>query len=444
MADNSVPPLLLLRQANNNTHQQEEEEEPDQQSISRPFFEPVDSLTQEDIFSRNNINHVDEDDDVLVSDFCSACLDTLYYHISASSDSDCDSDSAFESDSNLNCFRHDYEENDFMDLDIGDLCVSCREDQFSMSDGQISNSPAFDDEVEEERLGFGLDRSVVAPVRGESSTTGLRVAGIDSESDSELVIDDVNGEEQLGNTLFWDCLGFEEQISNNGELDWEEIEERVVDEREGLRSVIDRIEEMSVSSDLSRYDEMNEIPEDDAAAAAEESLEWEVLVEMVNWDRPRMHEFEAEEEVDDDDDDNDSYLAVHDDYTTDGGENITDFLHQFTRDSNVVRGSPPTAEHVRKNLPCVVLTVEELQKENLNCAVCKDGIVVDEKVTMLPCNHHYHFECIVPWLNVRNTCPLCRYELPTDDMDYEMRRNQEGGVGLGGDSEDGYNYEWLV
>lgn len=49
----------------------------------------------------------------------------------------------------------------------------------------------------------------------------------------------------------------------------------------------------------------------------------------------------------------------------------------------------------------------------------------DEKIfIVLPCRHSFHSECIIPWLNRTNTCPLCRFELKTDDPNYEQYKAQ--------------------
>ena len=75
---------------------------------------------------------------------------------------------------------------------------------------------------------------------------------------------------------------------------------------------------------------------------------------------------------------------------------------------------------------------DDLGMENNNalCAVCKDEIGVGEQAKQLPCSHRYHGDCIVPWLGIRNTCPVCRYELATDDADYERRKAQRAACRL--------------
>jgi hypothetical protein len=84
-----------------------------------------------------------------------------------------------------------------------------------------------------------------------------------------------------------------------------------------------------------------------------------------------------------------------------------------------VGGAPPAARAAVERLQVVAVRGEEAAQ---GCAVCKDGIAQGELATRLPCAHFYHGSCIGPWLAIRNTCPVCRYELPTDDPEYERRR----------------------
>ena len=51
-----------------------------------------------------------------------------------------------------------------------------------------------------------------------------------------------------------------------------------------------------------------------------------------------------------------------------------------------------------------------------------------EQVVVMPCheNHVFHpEECLKPWLRQHNSCPCCRFELPTDDAHYESRKERE-------------------
>ncbi|GMJ01602.1 BCA2 zinc finger ATL 16 [Hibiscus trionum] len=83
------------------------------------------------------------------------------------------------------------------------------------------------------------------------------------------------------------------------------------------------------------------------------------------------------------------------------------------------RGAPPASSSFVNNLPRFIVSDEHENSDGLACAICKDVLPVGIEVNQLPCHHIYHPYCILPWLSARNSCPLCRYELPTDDKDYE-------------------------
>lgn len=36
----------------------------------------------------------------------------------------------------------------------------------------------------------------------------------------------------------------------------------------------------------------------------------------------------------------------------------------------------------------------------LQCSICMEDFHLDEEVKRLPCDHHYHEECIIRWLEL--------------------------------------------
>ncbi|KAF5818084.1 putative transcription factor C2H2 family [Helianthus annuus] len=108
--------------------------------------------------------------------------------------------------------------------------------------------------------------------------------------------------------------------------------------------------------------------------------------------------------------------------------NYTDYemlFGQFLDSDSSSSGRPPASITVVENLSSVVITDEGFEN-NTVCAVCKDEIGVGLIAKKLPCDHLYHGDCILPWLGIRNTCPVCRYELLTDDPEYERRKAESG------------------
>ncbi|KAK4387448.1 E3 ubiquitin-protein ligase CIP8 [Sesamum angolense] len=119
--------------------------------------------------------------------------------------------------------------------------------------------------------------------------------------------------------------------------------------------------------------------------------------------------------------DSDTYVGNPGDYVDAAGyEALLQNLAES--DSGGRRGAPPAAKAAVEGLESVVIGKEE---NTIVCAICKDLVNVGEVAKNLPCGHGYHGECIVPWLGSRNSCPVCRFELPTDDPEYEEERKKK-------------------
>lgn len=86
---------------------------------------------------------------------------------------------------------------------------------------------------------------------------------------------------------------------------------------------------------------------------------------------------------------------------------------------------PPAAQHIIENLPTISISKCDFEEDchnNKECSICFLEHEVNDSVTRLPCGHFFHGECINEWLHKRCTCPICRWELETDDRLFEMGR----------------------
>ncbi|TYJ99063.1 E3 ubiquitin-protein ligase RING1-like [Cucumis melo var. makuwa] len=103
------------------------------------------------------------------------------------------------------------------------------------------------------------------------------------------------------------------------------------------------------------------------------------------------------------------------------GPGLEQLIQQLAENDPNRYGTPPASKSAIEGLPDIKITEELLATDSSQCAVCKDTFELDEVAKLMPCKHIYHADCIIPWLELHNSCPVCRYELPTDDPDYEQR-----------------------
>ncbi|KAK1151583.1 E3 ubiquitin-protein ligase RNF115-like [Acipenser oxyrinchus oxyrinchus] len=88
---------------------------------------------------------------------------------------------------------------------------------------------------------------------------------------------------------------------------------------------------------------------------------------------------------------------------------ITQLLGQFEN-----TGPPPAEKEKICSLPTVTVSQEQVDS-NVECPVCKEDYSLGEPVRQLPCGHLFHSDCIVPWLEMHDTCPVCRKSLSGED-----------------------------
>lgn len=89
---------------------------------------------------------------------------------------------------------------------------------------------------------------------------------------------------------------------------------------------------------------------------------------------------------------------------------------------------PPASKAAIESMPTIEIDDSHVKSEP-HCAVCKEAFELGTEAREMPCKHIYHSECILPWLTLHNSCPVCRHELPAA-ADTQSSADSENGQSL--------------
>ncbi|KAK4363753.1 hypothetical protein RND71_018994 [Anisodus tanguticus] len=122
-----------------------------------------------------------------------------------------------------------------------------------------------------------------------------------------------------------------------------------------------------------------------------------------------------------------------------GFDRLLDQLSQIEVNGFGRPENPPASKSAIESMPIVEISSKHVNSET-HCAVCKEAFALGSQASEMPCKHIYHSDCILPWLSLRNSCPVCRHELPaetteattttTSSGDFPRTRNDEEAMGL--------------
>ncbi|XP_071740198.1 E3 ubiquitin-protein ligase SIRP1-like [Rutidosis leptorrhynchoides] len=110
------------------------------------------------------------------------------------------------------------------------------------------------------------------------------------------------------------------------------------------------------------------------------------------------------------------------------GPGLEQLLQHLAENDPNRYGTPPAQKNAIEAMPKVRIDEEN----SIQCCVCLEEFEVGNEAREMPCKHRFHGDCIVPWLELHSSCPVCRYQLPADES--KVDPEQDGSRGSLGNS----------
>ncbi|KAL5283244.1 RNF115.2 family protein [Megaselia abdita] len=108
-----------------------------------------------------------------------------------------------------------------------------------------------------------------------------------------------------------------------------------------------------------------------------------------------------------------------------GREGIDTIVTQLLNQMDTA-GPPPLPKDKIDEIPTVQIHESDIENK-LQCSVCWEDFVLNENVRKLPCMHCYHNNCIVKWLQLNGTCPICRKSVVPESEPINFLNSESSG-----------------
>ncbi|RWV95641.1 hypothetical protein GW17_00041721 [Ensete ventricosum] len=113
------------------------------------------------------------------------------------------------------------------------------------------------------------------------------------------------------------------------------------------------------------------------------------------------------------------------------GPGLARLLQHWAETDPNSHGTPPAQEAAVAAMPTVKI------EERLSCSVCQEDFEIGADAREMPCKHKFHAYCILPWLALHSSCPVCRFQMPTEESTSSSASGNGDGVEVHGGNGDG-------